>query len=49
MLNKLEILVLVCILKIAYAKIGAKENLLIFPSDNYFSPSFGGIEFVTIT
>ena len=49
MLNNVEMLVFVWILKIAYAKIGAKENLFILPSDNSSSPSFGGIEFVTIT
>ena len=44
-----EILVLVWILKIASAKIGAKDNLFTFPSvfSSYFS--FAGIEFVTIT
>lgn len=47
--NKDEILVLVWILKIASAKIGAKESLLTFPSVSCYSPSFAGIEFVTIT
>ena len=28
---------------------GAKEKRFIFPSEIYSSPSFGGIEFVTIT
>lgn len=44
-----EILVLVWILKIASAKIGANDNLFTFPSvfSSYFS--FAGIEFVTIT
>ena len=49
MLNKLEMLVLVCILKIASAKIGAKEKRLIFPSETSSSPSFDGMELVTIT
>lgn len=42
-------LVLVWILKMASAKIGAKDSLLIFPSVSYSYFYFGGIEFVTIT
>lgn len=47
MLNKVEILVLVWIRKIASAKIGATDNLMILLM--CYSPSFAGIEFVTIT
>ncbi len=46
-LNKDEMLVLVWIRKIASAKIGAKESLIILAM--FYSPSLGGIEFVTIT
>ena len=49
MLNSDEMLVRVWILKIASARIGASESLLIFPSVSSSSPSRGGIEFVTIT
>lgn len=42
-------LVLVWILNIASAKIGANDNLLTFPSVNSYYFSFGGIELVTIT
>ena len=48
-LNREEILVLVWILKIAYAKIGANDNLFILPSVLSYSYYFAGIEFVTIT
>ena len=47
MLNNDEILVLVWIRKIASAKIGATDNLMI--RSIFSSPSFAGIEFVTIT
>lgn len=47
--NKDEMLVLVWILKIASAKIGARESLLIFPSVISYSFYLGGIELVTIT
>lgn len=40
-------LVLVWILKMASAKIGASDSLIIFGTS--YSPYFGGIEFVTIT
>jgi hypothetical protein len=49
MLKRLEILVLVCILKIASARIGATESLIILPSVKVYSFSFGGIVLVTIT
>jgi hypothetical protein len=49
MLKRLEILVLVCILKIASAKMGATDNLIILPSVRAYSFSLGGIVFVTIT
>lgn len=48
-LKRLEILVLVCILKIASAKIGATDSLMILPSVKAYSFSFGGMVFVTIT
>lgn len=48
-LNKEDMLVLVWILNSASAKMGANDNLLILPSESYSSPSWGGIEFVTIT
>ena len=48
-LNNDDMLVRVWILKMASARIGARESLLIFPSVIYYSPSLAGIEFVTIT
>lgn len=49
MLNKLEILVFVWILKIASAKIGATDSLVTLPLVSYSSFGCAGIEFVTIT
>jgi hypothetical protein len=49
MLKMVEILVLVWILKIASARMGARENLRTFPFESYSSPSRAGIELVTIT
>ncbi len=49
MLNKDEILVLVYILKMAYARIGARESLRILPYVAASSLSLAGIELVTMT
>jgi len=49
MLNKLEMLVLVSILKIASARIGATDSLLILPSVTASSFSLAGMELVTMT
>lgn len=46
MLNKLEMLVLVWMRKIASARMGATDSLMILADS---SPSLGGIELVTIT
>jgi hypothetical protein len=49
MLKREEMLVLVWIRKIASARMGAKDNLIILPSVNYYSCSLAGMELVTIT
>jgi hypothetical protein len=46
MLNRLEMLVFVWILKIASARMGATDKRMILAD---YSSSFGGMEFVTIT
>ena len=46
MLNKLEMLVLVWMRKMASAKMGATDSLMILADS---SPSLGGMELVTIT
>lgn len=49
MLNRFDILVLVCILKTASANIGANDKRFTFPPVSSYSFSLAGIEFVTIT
>ena len=46
MLKRLEMLVLVCILKMASARMGATDSRMILADS---SLSFGGMELVTIT
>ena len=49
MLNKLEMLVLVSILKMASARMGATDSLRILPSVTAYSFSLAGMELVTMT
>ena len=49
MLNRVEMLVRVWILKIASARIGAKDNRFILLLVFSYSSSLAGIELVTIT
>lgn len=49
MLKRLEMLVLVCILKMASASMGATDNLVILPPESSSSFSLAGMVLVTMT